>query len=283
MKRFAGILGCLLATALAACTTSGGKPATDQQPVLETLPAPPFAAAPPSPPVGGPAFEVLSTQPNQITDRDAWFSANHLVPRHSEAGSAPSGIPRSWDGNNLIQVIHGSDSTLAVYGPDLSGGRLLIATDSQTGAFKYGFDFANFERPPGVPENDFTAQRLLWAFEKDGTLYVSNSHRTYAKESGGRNAYLTAIDIKSGEIRWRTGPLIANAATFEVLNGLIVAGYGFTAEPDFVYLIDRENGAVLASQKVKSAPEIILAKDGKIFVRCYDTDVVLRVLNASGR
>lgn len=274
MKKFGGVLGCLLAITLVACTTSGRKPAPDHQPVLETLPAPSFATVPPSP-AREASFEVLSTQPNQITDRDAWFSANNLVPKHSEPESAPAGIPRFWDGNNLIQVIHGSDSTLAVYGPDLSGGRLLIALDPETGAFKYGFDFSNFEQPPGVPENDLTAQRLLWAAEKDGTLYVSNSHRTYAKESGGQNAYLTAIDLGMGEIRWRTGPLIANASTFEVLNSVIVTGYGFTAEPDFVYLIDRESGAVVASQKVKSAPEIILAKDGKIFVRCYDTDVVL--------
>jgi hypothetical protein len=34
---------------------------------------------------------------------------------------------------------------------------------------------------------------------------------------------------------------------------------------------------VISQEKVKSGPEYILARDGKLYVRCYDTDYVFEV------
>lgn len=229
----------------------------------------------------------VSARPNEITDDEAWFERNGLelpvfeVPNPSmgQSGNLPAGIPPKYLGNLLVKAIHGSDSTLLLYGPDFTGGRFLIAMDSKTGAFKYGYDFANFAFPPGQKETEdsLAEQRLQWAVEKGGVLYVSHAHPGYAKDSGGKNAYLTALDVKDGKVLWRSHPLVSNAATFAVLDAGIVSGYGFTAEPDFLYLIDRKDGAVLAKAKLKSGPAFILPKDGKLHVRCYDTDAVFEV------
>jgi hypothetical protein len=48
----------------------------------------------------------------------------------------------------------------------------------------------------------------------------------------GRNAYLSAIDLGTKKTLWRSPALVANARTFVVTGDHIVAGYGFTAEPD---------------------------------------------------
>ena len=58
--------------------------------------------------------------------------------------------------------------------------------------------------------------------------------------------------------------LVANARTFVVTGDLIVAGYGFTAEPDFLYLLDRRTGKVLDRLPVASAPEIVKLRGDRL-------------------
>lgn len=263
----------ILAGALffAAACLPGAPVRTIEELEIVLLPKPSFEGSGGAEKAGPFTFAQVSARPNQITDEDAWFEKNGLELPVFEVGNLPSGIPESYLGKPLIQAIHGSDSTLLLYGPDLSGGRFLIAMDGKTGTFKYGYDFANFEGEGSME------QRLRWAVEKGGVLYVSHAHSGYAKDSGGKNAYLTALDVKTGQILWRSRALVANAWTFAVLDAGIVSGYGFTAEPDFLYLIDRENGAVLTKAKLKSGPEHILVQDGKIYVRSYDTDSVFEL------
>ena len=268
MNRNAALAGALFF--FAACLP-GASVRTIEEMEVVLLPKPPFEASGAAEKAGPFTFAQVSAKPNQITDVDAWFEKNGLELPVFEAGNLPSGIPATYLGKPLVRAIHGSDSTLLLYGPDLSGGRFLIAMDGKTGAFKYGYDFANFEGEGSME------QRLRWAVEKAGVLYVSHAHPGYAKDSGGRNAYLTALDVKTGKILWRSRALVANAGTFAVLDAGIVSGYGFTAEPDFLYLIDRKDGAVLTKAKLKSGPEQILVEDGRIYVRSYDTDYVFEL------
>jgi len=52
---------------------------------------------------------------------------------------------------------------------------------------------------------------------------------------------------------------------------LIVAGYGFTREPDFLYLLDRRTGKAL------DRPEVIKLRRAHLHVRTYDHDLVVRI------
>ncbi len=149
--------------------------------------------------------------------------------------------------------------------------------DPRSGVIQYAFDFVNFLKAPGTPGGELNDQLVIWALERDGVLYVSNGHRTYAAESQGKNAYLTAIDLKTGEILWRSRPLVSNARNFEIVGDVIVAGYGFTREPDFLHLIDRKTGQVIAKHPLKTGPDYILEKGGKLYVRAYDTDYVFEI------
>lgn len=242
------------------------------------LPAPSFPEAPPSAPTRsqGPRLERVSSKPNEIIDEDAWFTRNSLPRPERDPGSLPESVPRQFRDATLVRAFTGGDSLFLLYGKDFGDLRYLMAADPATYTFKYGYDFQRWQYPPGEA-GEFTNQRVIWAVEEDGILYVSHGHNTYAKESGGRNAYLTAIDPKKDEILWRSPPLVANARTFLVLGDLIVSGYGFTAEPDFLYLIDRKTGEVAGRHALKTGPEQILLQDGLLYVRCYNTDDVFRV------
>jgi hypothetical protein len=65
-----------------------------------------------------------------------------------------------------------------------------------------------------------------------------------------------------------------------VTGDLIVAGYGFTAEPDFLYLLDRRSGRILDRLPVASSPEIIKLRGDRLEVRTYDCKVVARIVGA---
>jgi outer membrane protein assembly factor BamB len=150
------------------------------------------------------------------------------------------------------------------------GGRYLV----KPGPRGYAFDFVRFLRPP----SGSYYYEVAWAREAGGVLYVEHTHLTYAAETRRRNAYLTAIGIESGKILWRSPALVANARTFVVVGDLIVSGYGFTAEPDFLYLLDRRTGKVLDQLAVASAPEVIKLRGDRLHVRTYDRDVVARIV-----
>jgi hypothetical protein len=229
-------------------------------------------------------LSLVSSQPNGIIDEEEWFARNDLalpevgVPnpflRRDLDVELP--FPTEYNGCILVRAIEQAEATFLIYGRDFSEGRYLLALDPATRRIRYFFDFAEWSNSPAdVPaDREFVTQATHWADERDGVLYVSHGHSTYAASSGGLNAYVTALDPVSGRVRWRSRPLVCNSRTFEVVGSSIVCGYGFTAEPDYVYVLDRFTGAVTGRYKVKSAPSYLIRKDGRLFVRCYDADCV---------
>jgi hypothetical protein len=88
----------------------------------------------------------------------------------------------------------------------------------------------------------------------------------------------SAIDLETKKQLWRSAALVANVRTFVVTGDLIVSGYGFTREPDFLYLLDRGTGRVLDRPPVPSAPEHISLRGDELHVRTYDRKVVARIV-----
>lgn len=120
-------------------------------------------------------------------------------------------------------------------------------------------------------------QEVVWARQLGKLLVVQTSHLGYASDSGDRNGYLTGIDIRSGRVAWRSPSLVANADNFLVARGLIVSGYGFTAEQDWLYLVDPADGRVRDRLAFPSMAERLSLRDGQIVVRAYDARVVARL------
>ena len=168
-----------------------------------------------------------------------------------------------------------------VYGKDGSTGRYLAAYD-RAGHGLYAFDFKNYAWPPRIKPGDreFVYEQPVWAEESGGMLYVETAHSTYARSSYGQNGYITAIDLKTRRAVWRSPALVANGATFLVTKHYLVTGYGFTDEPDYLYLLDRATGRVVDRLLLPNAPDTIKRQGALIRVRTYDHVVVVRVRGA---
>ena len=58
---------------------------------------------------------------------------------------------------------------------------------------------------------------------------------------------------------------------------MIICGYGFTNEPDYLYLINKNTGDLLQQIKLNTAPEYIIRKQDQLYVRTYDTDYIFEI------
>jgi outer membrane protein assembly factor BamB len=144
----------------------------------------------------------------------------------------------------------------------------------------YRLDFRNYARPPRIArgEREFVYEQVVYASQPGPrTLYVETAHQTYAKSSYGLNGYLNAIDPRRRKLLWRSPAQVANAANFVLLNDTVVTGYGYTAEPDYLYALDRATGKVKGRVLLPSAPIRIARRGTTLTVDTYDHRVVVRV------
>jgi hypothetical protein len=182
-------------------------------------------------------------------------------------------VPDSLRGLPIQRTVCPGGPKFAFYGKDGASARILL---SSTG---YALDFGKYVWPPrNLPgEKEFVYEELVWAREANGALYVQNAHLTYARSSYGQNAYITAIDPESKRRLWRSKGLVANAQTFAVTPDYLVTGYGFTAEDDWLYLLDRRTGRVVERLSLPSGPEKITRSGKSFVVRTYDHVIVVRL------
>lgn len=102
-----------------------------------------------------------------------------------------------------------------------------------------------------------------------GVLYFNEACQSYSQGAGGQCSSLVAVDPVARRVLWRTAPLVSNGR-FVVRGCYLVAGYGFTAEPDHVSLVSRTNGQVLQEIPLASAPEkMTLAGRDQLDVEIY--------------
>ena len=87
-----------------------------------------------------------------------------------------------------------------------------------------------------------------------GVLYFNEACQSYAQGAGGRCSSLVAVDPVARRVLWRTPPLVSNGR-FVVRGCYLVAGYGFTSEPDRVFLVSRTTGEVQQEVPLASSPE----------------------------
>jgi hypothetical protein len=171
-------------------------------------------------------------------------------------------VPDSVRGLPLQQTICPG---FALYGKDGASARILLSPQG------WALDFKKYVWPPRnrPGEKEFVYEEVLAAVEANGVLYAENAHLTYASSSYGQNAYITAID-HAGKRLWRSKALVANADNFIVTPDYLLTGYGFTAEPDYLYLLDRRTGRAVERLAMPSAPEKITRSGKRFVVRTYD-------------
>lgn len=197
----------------------------------------------------------LTQEANQITDTDDWFEKNNLSLNVEDSGKYGLGIPSDENGGKCrIQVVDGEKGE--VFELDFSD-------------FEYAGDFKQSEK-------EFVRQQIRYAQVKDHILYLSIGHLTYA-ESSPHNAYVAAVDLAEKKLLWKSQPLVSNAANFVIKGDVLLCGYGFTAEPDYIYQLDLGSDKVIDKTAVKSKADYLILKDNILYVRTYNTDYTFRI------
>ena len=225
-------------------------------------------------------LELLSERDNNFSDADDWMADHWDEWMNDETFAAQ----QRYTVPGLIDIDH-------YYFYSIPDDRSLYVYDADDSTAYYYFDFASYLYPNG--ESAFSgdlygidAQNLRWALIIDGTLYVANSHRTYAESSGGQNAYLTAVNLWDGSVMWRSQPLVCNTMNFDVCGirdgawvdeGVLLCGYGFTGEDDYLYQISMKTGKVLDRTPLASAPDYVVYANGIVYVHCYNRDYEFEV------
>jgi outer membrane protein assembly factor BamB len=200
-------------------------------------------------------------------------------PFHAPASSAGTGkvtfqVVSSTPADPARLVRAPSSRPLRIEGQDGNTQHVVVAPG------RYAYDFRKYAIPPRIApgEREFVYEQTVFAKEAAGLLFVETAHSTYARSSYGLNAYLTAIDPKTGKLRWRSPALVANSGNFVLLDDTIVSGYGFTAEPDYLYAIDRATGRIMGRLLLPSGPERIARHGTTLTVDTYDHRLVVRVV-----
>ncbi len=203
----------------------------------------------------GYTLDKLTQESNEITDDDQWLSENELTdPGISYVKGDFAYELSDWDESPSVTV-----------------------TDQWTGE-AVCYDLSAYAMAPDYDQDygDYVDQHVLYAEAENGILYVATAHITCAALCS-ETAYITAIDMASNSVLWKSSPLICNAKTFVIVDDYIVCGYGFTAEKDYLNVIRKDNGVLQEQVLLKSAPEYIFLKDGILYVRCYDTNYTFRM------
>lgn len=94
-------------------------------------------------------------------------------------------------------------------------------------------------------------------------VYFNEACQSYSREAKGKCSSLVALDPYAKKVLWRTPALTSNNRIM-VYEKYIVSGYGFTAEPDFLFVIRRKDGKVMQKLSIPSAHEDLIDGPGSI-------------------
>lgn len=110
------------------------------------------------------------------------------------------------------------------------------------------------------------------AWLKDGIFYGASVTNGYA---GPDSYFMFAYDLEQDKLLWRSADQSYNSMNFVVKGDVILCGYGFTSEEDYLYQINRNTGEILDRLELKKMPDLLVEQDGKLYVHTYSYDYVI--------
>lgn len=220
----------------------------------------------------------VSEQENQITDTEKWFADNGLDMSDYNATESDIVPLELLDGLVCSRSLQDDTYAYGIFGDNYASGYLLKLYDKKSGRCVKTIDFSSYRYADDFKESewDYVEQRLWWVQTRDNILYASIGHNTYASSSP-HTGYIVAIDLTDTSVMWKTEPLTSNAYNFEIIGDNLVCGYGFTAEPDYLKILDLHTGIVQEEIPVKSMADYIIQKDNVLYVRTYNTDYTFQI------
>lgn len=219
----------------------------------------------------------ISDKANQITDDAEWWAGNELEspflkvpnPARNEAGNLSAAIPLQVQGERVVKASLEGGQPFAIYGRGFAEGARVLLFHPDLSAVTHALDFSDWFKP---------REHLFWVQVRGEIIYFSYGINGYSSALGGKTAYLAAVRLQDQALLWRSQPLVANAKNFVMIGDSIVSGYGFTAEDDFLFVINRFTGETVTKTKVATGPDYLILKGGRLYVRCYNRDYVFKVV-----
>lgn len=112
------------------------------------------------------------------------------------------------------------------------------------------------------------------AYLKDGIFYGASVINGYASPD---TCFMFAYDLNNEKLLWRSASQSYNTMNFIVKDDIIICGYGFTDEKDYLYQINMNTGEIIDELELKKMPDLLVEQDGKLYVHTYSYDYVIEL------
>lgn len=109
---------------------------------------------------------------------------------------------------------------------------------------------------------------------ENGIFYGASVMNGYAQPD---SCFMFAYDLENEKLLWRSADQTYNSMNFLVKGDVIFCGYGFTAEDDYLYQLDKNTGEVIDRLPLKKMPDLMAEKDDRLYVHTYSYDYVIQV------
>jgi len=110
------------------------------------------------------------------------------------------------------------------------------------------------------------------AYIKDGIFYGGSIANGYAQPD---TCFMFAYDLVNDKLLWRSASQSYNTMNFIVKDDIIICGYGFTDEKDYLYQINRFTGEIINTFELEKMPDLLLEQDGKLYVHTYSYNYII--------
>ena len=109
---------------------------------------------------------------------------------------------------------------------------------------------------------------------KDGIFYGASVTNGYAQPDA---CFMFAYDLENNKLLWRSADQTCNSMNFIVKDNVIICGYGFTSEDDYLYQLDLHTGEVLSRLTLKKQPDLLVYQDNTLYVHTYSYNYTIEI------
>lgn len=109
---------------------------------------------------------------------------------------------------------------------------------------------------------------------RDGIFYGASVTNGYAQPD---TCFMFAYDLEDNKLLWRSADQTYNSMNFIIKNNVIICGYGFTSEDDYLYQLDLHTGEILSSLKLKKQPDLLVYQDHMLYVHTYSYNYTIEI------
>ena len=109
---------------------------------------------------------------------------------------------------------------------------------------------------------------------RDGIFYGASVTNGYAQPD---TCFMFAYDLEDNKLLWRSADQTYNSMNFIIKDNVIICGYGFTSEDDYLYQLDLHTGEVLSRLTLKKQPDLLVYQDNTLYVHTYSYNYTIEI------